>query len=71
MAPLYRAHDQITDAERDDANRQSTGLAGLALVLALVVVGFFLVKKLHAVAAVEDCLLMGRTNCDVMVSANH
>lgn len=71
MAPLYRVHYQKTDAERDDSNRQTTGLAGLAMVLALVVIGLFLVKHLHAVSAVEDCLLMGRSNCDVMVSANH
>ena len=71
MAPFYRLIYGRTDAERDDANRQTTGLAGLAVVLALVVVGLFLARNLHRIAALEDCLSMGRANCEFMVSANH
>lgn len=71
MAPMYRLIYRPTDSERDDANRQTTGLLGLVLVLIVVVAALYLVKHLHAVAAVEDCLLAARSNCDLMVSAIH
>jgi len=70
MAPLYRLIFRRSAAEYDDSNRQTSALGGLALVLALVVIGLFLVKRLHAVSAVEDCLLAGRANCDVLVAAH-
>ena len=71
MAPMYRLSFHRTDAERDDADRQTSGLFGLVLTLVIVVASFFLVKHLHAVAAIEDCLMMGRSNCDVLVSLYH
>jgi hypothetical protein len=51
-----------------DANRQTVALAGLAALLALVVVSLFLVKTLHRQSALEDCVISGRTNCDVMIA---
>lgn len=71
MARMYRLTFRRTDAECDDADRQTSGLFGLALILALVVVSLFLVKHLHALSAIEDCLMAGRSNCDVMVSLHH
>lgn len=71
MAPMYRLSFHRTDAERDDADRQTSGLLGLVLTLVIVVASLFLVKHLHAVAAIEDCLMMGRSNCDVLVSLHH
>lgn len=71
MARLYRLSFRRTDAQRDEANRQTTGLLGLAVALALVVAALYLIRHLHAVAAVEDCLLMGRANCNLLVSAVH
>ena len=57
-----------SDAEKADADRVTTSLAGLALALLLVVVGLFLVQHLRDKARVEDCLLSGRINCDQLVS---
>jgi hypothetical protein len=71
MAPMYRLSFRRTDAEVDDANRQTSGLLGIVLTLVLVVVSLYLVKHLHAASAIENCLMMGRGNCDVMVSLNH
>ncbi len=71
MAPLYRLSFRRSDAERDDADRQTSGLLALVLILAIVVASLFLVKRLHAASAIEDCLMMGRSNCDVMVSLQH
>jgi hypothetical protein len=43
--------------------RVTSSLAGLAFVLALVVVGFLLVQVLQKQSQLEDCLMSGRTNC--------
>jgi hypothetical protein len=67
---MYRLSFRRTDAERDDANRQTSGLLALAVVLGLVVASLVVVKHLHNVSAIEDCLLLGRTNCDILVAIN-
>jgi hypothetical protein len=51
-----------------DAERQTKALAGLALILALALIGFHLVMQLRAVANIEDCLLAQRSNCDDLIS---
>lgn len=71
MAPHYRLGFRRSDEQREDANRQTMGLAALCVVLCLVVVSLFLVKHLHAVGAIEDCLLAAHSNCDILVSVNH
>jgi hypothetical protein len=38
-------------------------LIGLAVVLLLVVLGYFLVTALRQNAEMEDCLMSGRRNC--------
>ena len=41
------------------ADRQTRSLAALAVTLALVVAGLFLIDVLRAAAAVQDCALTG------------
>lgn len=53
--------------EQAEENRVTVSLAGMAFALLLVVVGLFLVQHLASKARLEDCLLSGRMNCDVMV----
>ena len=48
------------------AERQTASLAGLALTLALVVAGLFLVETLRAEALRQDCALAGRSGCLMM-----
>jgi len=60
---------QEKDDERRDAERQTKALTGLALLLALAVVGFYLVVHLRKLGQVEDCLLAQRTNCDALLSS--
>jgi hypothetical protein len=43
--------------------RQTGSLAALALSLALVVAGLYLVDALRANAAFQDCVLEGRMQC--------
>jgi hypothetical protein len=51
--------------------RQTAGLVGIVITLLLLVIGLFLVQQLRASAAVEDCLMAGRRNCDLLVSPAH
>jgi uncharacterized membrane protein len=59
--------DDIEDQE--SADRQTASLAGVAITLLLLVIGLFLVHVLHEKTMVEDCLMAGRTNCDVVISS--
>ena len=56
------------EPDEEAANRQTASLGGVAIILLLLVVGLFLVRELHAKAAIEDCLMAGRSNCDLMVA---
>jgi hypothetical protein len=71
MAPIYRLSFRPPAAEREEKDAaetsRSAGLAGIAITLALLVIGLFLINELHHASQVEDCFLVGRTNCDVMV----
>lgn len=55
------------DADRDEADRQTASLAGLAVTLLLVVVGLFLIHQLRHKGLIEDCLLAGGRNCDAVL----
>jgi hypothetical protein len=59
----------IEEDEDEAADRQTASLAGVAITLVLLVIGLFLVHALHTEAMVEDCLMAGRTNCDILVQA--
>jgi hypothetical protein len=65
-----RQNDRLLDETEDQAaaDRQTASLAGVAITLVLLVVGLFLVHALHSESVVEDCLLSGRSNCDVVIS---
>lgn len=59
-----------SEDEQAAADRQTASLAGLAFALFLVVIGLFLVRTLEWQSAVQDCLLAGRLNCDILVSGS-
>jgi hypothetical protein len=64
-------HWQDDDADGKIADRQTSGLVGIAVVLLLLIGGLFLVQQLRAAAMLQDCLMSGRRNCDVVVNAPH
>lgn len=67
---MYQRRPWLSEEEaQEEANRQTASLAGVAITLLLLVLGVFLVHQLHAKSELEDCLLAGRTNCDVLVPA--
>lgn len=59
-------HDQAE--QQRDANRQTASLAAVAVTLLLLVLGLFLVHELTAKSRLEDCLLSGRRNCDILLA---
>jgi hypothetical protein len=69
---LYKHHHWL-DATAEDkvAERQTAGLVGIVIILALLVCALFLVQRLHSAAVVEDCLMAGRHNCDALVTGAH
>jgi hypothetical protein len=67
--PRIEPLDFVLEDDDRSANRQTASLAGLAVVLFLVVASLFLLKHLHHTAVVEDCLLSGRTNCDLLLAS--
>ncbi len=66
MSKIYRLVFNADD--REECNTQTASLAGLAVVLAVLVVCLFLVKSLAHSSRVEDCMLQGRTNCDLLIA---
>ncbi len=56
--------EEDPDDRAQGPNRQTASLAGLALALALLVGGLYLVHVLHAKSKMEDCLMSGRRDCD-------
>jgi hypothetical protein len=59
---------QAGEDDQDGADRQTASLAGMAFALLLVILGLFLIHRLHAKTMIEDCLMSGRTNCDKIVA---
>jgi hypothetical protein len=57
------------DDEQEEVDRQSVSLAGLAVTLALVVAGLYVIHQLETKAAVEDCLLADHSNCDIILTS--
>lgn len=51
--------------EEADHDRQTSSLAAMAVVLALVVACLFLVRTLGAESRTEDCLLAGGRHCEL------
>ncbi len=54
--------------EQAEAHRQTASLAALAILLALVVAALFLMRRLSAEAALEDCLMAGRHDCEMILA---
>lgn len=65
---LWYGDDEASEFDQAEANRQTASLGGLVIALFLVVVGLFLIKELRANAALEDCLLSGRSTCQIVTA---
>jgi hypothetical protein len=54
----------MTDPEQG-GNRRGA-IAGLAIAVLLLVVGVWLAHELTGASKMQDCLMSGRTNCNVI-----
>jgi hypothetical protein len=64
------------DKPKGNANNNSgrggsrgPAVAGLIIAIVLLVVGLWLARELTAASKMQDCLMSGRTNCDVIEPA--
>ncbi|HEY2132285.1 MAG TPA: hypothetical protein VGH36_04810 [Acetobacteraceae bacterium] len=66
-----RDHWREDEVDEQVAGRQTASLAGIVVVLVLLIGGLFLVKQLRTETLIEDCIMSGRQNCDLLLAAQH
>ena len=56
----------MDDPEQDGSGSRTPAIAGLAIAVVLLVAGLWLAHELTAASKMQDCLMSGRTNCNVI-----
>jgi hypothetical protein len=59
----------MDDPEQDGSGSRTPAIAGLAIAVVLLVAGLWLAHELTATSKMQDCLMSGRTNCNVIEPA--
>jgi hypothetical protein len=62
---IKRASNRPHDDAESQGNR-TRALAGLVVAVVLLVIGLWLARELTAASKMQDCLMSGRTNCNVI-----
>ena len=60
----------MDEPEKDGSGSRAPAIAGLAIAVVLLVVGIWLAHELTAASKMQDCLMSGRTNCNVVQPAH-
>jgi hypothetical protein len=70
-SPEKQAKVQGIPAMREPEQQENRGpaIAGLAIAVVLLVVGLWLAHELTSASKMQDCLMSGRTNCNVIEPA--
>lgn len=55
--------------EPEQRDNRRSAVAGLIVAAVLLVVGLWLARELTATSKMQDCLMSGRTNCNVIEPA--
>jgi hypothetical protein len=55
--------------EPEQGENRRPAIAGLAIAVVLLVVGLWLAHELTTASKMQDCLMSGRTNCNVIEPA--
>jgi hypothetical protein len=59
-----------TDPKQDrEPENRNGAIAGLVIAIALLAVGIWLARDLTAASKLQDCVMSGRTNCNVIEPA--
>ena len=53
----------------DPGDNRAGAVAGLLIAVALLAVGIWLARDLTAASKLQDCVMSGRTNCNVIEPA--
>jgi hypothetical protein len=62
--------DRKSDSRQDHEPENRNGaIAGLVIAIVLLVVGVWLARDLTAASKLQDCVMSGRTNCNVIEPA--
>ena len=62
--------DRKSDSEPDhEPDNRRGAIAGLVIAVVLLAVGIWLARDLTAASKMQDCLMSGRTNCNVIEPA--
>ena len=64
--PDSRFPDHATMNDPDRGGSRRGAMAGLAVAVVLLVVALWLAHALTATSKMQDCLMSGRTNCNVI-----
>jgi len=59
----------MDEPEQDGSGSRGPAVAGLAIAVVLLVAGLWLAHELSAASKMQDCLMSGRTNCNVIQPA--
>jgi hypothetical protein len=58
-----------TEPDNDGSNDRRGAVVGLVAAILIVAIGWWLARDLSAVSKMQDCLMSGRTNCNVIEPA--
>jgi hypothetical protein len=58
--------DFLAMADPDQGGNRRGAIAGLAIAVVLLAVGLWLARELTATSKMQDCLMSGRSNCNVI-----
>jgi hypothetical protein len=62
--------DLKTDPKQDrEPDNRNGAIAGLVIAIVLLAVGVWLARDLTAASKLQDCVMSGRTNCNVIEPA--
>jgi hypothetical protein len=59
----------MTDPDPDHGDNRRGAIAGLLIAAVLLAVGVWLTRELTSASKLQDCVMSGRTNCNVIEPA--
>ena len=60
---------ETTMSEPEEGGSRRGAIAGLLIAVVMLAVGLWLARDLTAASKMQDCLMSGRTNCNVIQPA--
>ena len=61
-----KAQEGAEAGSRKSRETRTPAIAGLAIAVVLLIVGLWLAHELTAASKMQDCLMSGRSNCNVI-----